>query len=70
MPNNQPIEDDDLITTKEAAAMLHMSPATLDTWRCRGKRDLPFIKLSAKIIRYRVGDVREFIKSRTSAVTA
>lgn len=45
-----------LLTAKEAAGVLNISPATLAEWRSKGG-PLPFVRLSPRLIRYRVSDV-------------
>jgi predicted DNA-binding transcriptional regulator AlpA len=54
------IEEDDLLTTQEAAAKLKMAPATLMTWRSRFSEDqqpVPFVKIGSRAVRYRKADV-------------
>jgi hypothetical protein len=58
-----PITDDQLITPEEAAAFLGATPALLAKWRCSRLVPLPFVKLG-RMVRYRVGDLREFIALR------
>lgn len=50
-----------LLTSKAVAAILMVSPLTLQNYRSEGK--LIYYKLSRKTIRYRVEDVVEFLKS-------
>ena len=61
------LEDDALLITAEAARLLNLSPRTLEGMRCRGGGP-PFIKLSARAIRYRLGDIHEWLarQRRTS----
>ena len=49
-----------LLTSKAVAAILMVSPRTLQNYRSEGK--LMYYKLSRKTIRYRVEDVLEFLK--------
>ena len=52
-----------LLTEKQAAAMLSVSFTTLSTWRCKRRYNLPFVRLgSARAIRYRLADVLAFIE--------
>ena len=59
-------ENDPLLTTEEAAAMLGLAPGTLQFYRAVPHRDpgLPYVRINARCIRYRKSDVREFIESR------
>ncbi|WP_019647023.1 helix-turn-helix transcriptional regulator [Novispirillum itersonii] len=55
---------DDLLTPEEAAALLSVSPATLERWRAHRPIYGPaFIRISSRIIRYRQGDIRAFIEA-------
>lgn len=57
-----------LITTKEAATLLGMSPASLNTMRCRGQQDncdwFPYIKMGKKV-RYDKRVLLEYIAKNT-----
>jgi predicted DNA-binding transcriptional regulator AlpA len=50
------------IDTKAAAAMLCMSESALRKWRVQGIGP-PFKKIGAKSVRYRVGDIRNWIET-------
>jgi predicted DNA-binding transcriptional regulator AlpA len=51
-----------LLTEKQAAAMLSVSHTTLATWRCKRRYSLPWVKLGrARAVRYRLSDVQAFI---------
>ena len=52
-------DDDDLLTTEEAAKILRCEKKTLINWRREGKGP-PFVKLGRKVF-YRRGDLREYI---------
>jgi predicted DNA-binding transcriptional regulator AlpA len=55
--------DEDLLTAAEVAAILKMSKATLDGWRC--KRIGPkFRKMGRRIVRYLGADVRRFVEGQ------
>lgn len=58
-----PAADDQLLTPEEAAAYLGATPALLAKWRCTRLVPLPFVKLG-RMVRYRLGDLREFIALR------
>lgn len=49
-----------LITHKEAAQILHIHPLTLYELRRSGK--IPYIRMGAKRIRYKVSDIEAFIE--------
>ena len=53
-----------LLTEREAAEMLAVSPTTLATWRSRRRYHLPFVRLGgARAIRYFESDVLAFAAS-------
>jgi hypothetical protein len=52
-----------MLTQEEAADLLSISPATLATWRCTGRYDLPFVRIG-RAIRYLEADVLAFINKR------
>jgi len=45
-----------LITTRDAAALLHLRPQTLEVWRVRGEGP-PFLKLGRRTVRYELQTV-------------
>ena len=49
-----------LLTEKEAAALLNVTPSCLQAWRYRGEGP-PFIKISARCVRYRWIDLQLWI---------
>lgn len=51
--------DNNLLRDKEAGNLLGLSPATLNTWRCRGKGP-KYVKLGGKVF-YRRADLEDFI---------
>lgn len=51
-----------MLRTKEAAAYIGLTKATLEAWRCRGGGPV-FLKLG-KAVRYRQADLEAFIESR------
>jgi hypothetical protein len=57
-----------LLDDIDAAAALDISPGTLSVWRSTGRYNLPFVKIG-RTVRYRVGDLRAFIESRTKTHT-
>jgi excisionase family DNA binding protein len=54
---------DDLLSPREAARLLGVQPRTLRAWR-RDGREIPFVRLSCRCIRYRRRDVERFIDAR------
>ena len=52
-----------LVDTKEAAALIGLSPATLATDRSRGGLDIPFIK-AKRLVRYRRRTLLEWADAR------
>jgi len=55
-----------IITRKEAAEILGLSPQTLAKWAMYGK-NLPVIKLGNRTVRYLYADVMNFIESRRTS---
>ena len=60
---------EEMLSTKEVAAWLGVSVPFLEIGRTRGYGP-EFKRLTNKIIRYRVGDVLDWLKSRTHACTS
>tara|TARA_R100000789_G_scaffold64661_1_gene61096 strand:- start:59 stop:286 length:228 start_codon:yes stop_codon:yes gene_type:complete len=58
------VNQDQLINEQEAAALLGYSQRTLQGWRLRGGGP-KFVKFSQRTIRYRVGDLLEWIAGNT-----
>ena len=52
-----------LLTTKQAAEYLGISPATLNTWRCTKRNIVPYVKLGGKYVRYRQADLEAYINA-------
>ncbi len=52
-------DDDELLTEAEVAKIFRLQPRMMKEWRAY--RGLPFIKLSAKVVRFRRKDVREWV---------
>ncbi len=50
--------DDELVTLREAAAILNVSDSTIVRYREDGK--IPFFKYSRRKVLYRVKDLRDF----------
>lgn len=53
-----------LLTPKEASSILGVSPQTLAIWRCNKRYSLSYVKVG-RYVRYRYGDLLNFIDSRT-----
>ncbi|MCT4552886.1 MAG: helix-turn-helix domain-containing protein [Alphaproteobacteria bacterium] len=54
-----------LLNTEEAAEILGIKPNTLKQWRCNDtiEKRINYIKISNKIIRYKLEDINNFIKN-------
>lgn len=59
-------EKDPLLTTKEAAKLLDVSPQTLEVWRCTKRYRLEYTKIGRNV-RYAKSAITRFIESRTVA---
>jgi excisionase family DNA binding protein len=58
------MEEVKLLTTKQVSKLLGISEQTLAIWRCNKRYALPYVKVG-RYVRYNLGDVMAFIKSRT-----
>lgn len=59
-----------LLTEKQAAAMLAVSFTTLATWRCKKRYTLPFVKIgNGRAVRYRLSDLEAFIAGGLTTAT-
>jgi excisionase family DNA binding protein len=58
-----------LLTTNEVAAMTGLSPETLAQWRWL-KREIPFVRLGKKCVRYRQSDIDAWLVKRLVSVTS
>lgn len=56
-------DPDALLSPAKAAALLGASIRTLEGWRVRGGGP-PYIRISSRMLRYRRGDLIQFIESR------
>lgn len=63
---NKKVLDDPLLTRKEAAEVLRVSPQTLAQWSCNKKHTIPTVKYGKKVL-YRLSDLKKFIKEHTIA---
>lgn len=61
--------DDDLLTTREMATWFGCSEVWLEIGRVRGYGPR-FTKISPRMIRYRRGDGRAYLRERTHAATS
>jgi hypothetical protein len=59
------LSDDDLLTTAEAADFLKIGESTLERDRLTSSPRFPFVRITQRIIRYRVGTLREMVAART-----
>jgi predicted DNA-binding transcriptional regulator AlpA len=57
------IDPDSLLREGNAAELLDVKPSTLGAWRSRGTGP-EFVRLSARCVRYRRGDLVRWIRAR------
>ena len=60
---------EELLTTPDAARVLGMKPAALENWRWRGEGP-PYVRVTARAIRYRRADLERFIEERLRCSTS
>lgn len=59
----------DLLTRKQAAEYLGITPRTLAVWACVKRYPLPYVKVG-RLVKYRRADLDAFIAHRTITQTA
>ena len=59
-------EQDRLLTTRDVAKLLDVSPQTLEVWRCTKRYSLAYVKIGRNV-RYPNSAILTFIASRTIA---
>lgn len=64
MPKPQQQVEEELLSEREVAYLLGLSPKTIRKWRYEGAKNLPFVNVGASI-RYRRGDVEAYVKAQT-----
>lgn len=64
-PRTEPL----LMDEKQAATLLGFSERTLQSWRCRGGGP-PFIRVSARCIRYRREDLEAWVEANRRISTS
>lgn len=57
-------DENRLLTTREVARILEVSPKTLEKWRSEGKGPA-FVTLSGRAVRYRFDKLRSWIEAVT-----
>ena len=62
------MEHDDLLTAKQLAIRLGVSPRTVNTWQCAGK--IPVIRLTPKVLRYDLKKVVTALEQRQEVTGA
>lgn len=58
-----------LLTTNEAGEYLNIAPGTLQNWRSE-RRGPPFVTLSARMVRYKLSDLEEWIQKNSTNFAA
>lgn len=53
------------LTTIEAAAVLGVSPGTLENWRVQHSSGPPFVKIGSRAVRYLRADLDAFLRDAT-----
>ncbi|MGH9690469.1 MAG: helix-turn-helix transcriptional regulator [Candidatus Acidiferrales bacterium] len=58
-----------LLTTDEVAGLTGLSPETLAQWRWL-RKEIPFVRLGTKCVRYRQSDIDAWLAKRLVSVTS
>jgi len=58
------LDKPDLLTTKDAAKVLGVTPGTLEVWRSTRRYQLPYVK-TGRLVRYRRAHLEAWLASRT-----
>lgn len=58
-----------LLTREQAAAYLGLSPQTLSNWASTGRGGIPYVRVSARAVRYRQSDLDRWLADRTMTHT-
>jgi excisionase family DNA binding protein len=58
-----------LLTTDDVAEMTGLSPETLAQWRWL-RKEIPFVRLGKKCVRYRQSDIDAWLAKRLVSVTS
>lgn len=53
-----------LLSTEDAAIYLGISSRTLETWRCKQRYDIPYVKIGS-VVRYKISDLDDYIRKNT-----
>ena len=59
---NNPKKQERLLNETEAAKILGLKPSTLTAWRMT-KKNLPFVKVGKRLVRYRMEDIKKYLES-------
>jgi excisionase family DNA binding protein len=62
-----PADAGQILTDETAAALLTVEPRTIRSWRTR--RGLPFVRLTAKVVRIRRADLDKWLARHAVAIT-
>lgn len=57
-----------LLDALQTAQLLGTTTGTLEVWRCTGRHGLKYVKVGRRV-RYRAGDLREWLAARTTTHT-
>ena len=57
------LDQSQLLTRKEAAVFLGVTPETLAVWACEGRYALPYIKVG-RLAKYRRSDLEKWLRAR------
>jgi hypothetical protein len=61
-PRTISLDDNIIVDTSEAAALLHTPEKSLIKWRSTGEHSIPFVKIG-RSVKYRTKDLRNWIES-------
>lgn len=68
-PQPLPRDAGRLLSPLETADLLGVSASTLSVWRCRGRQELPYVKVGSRVM-YRQSDIDDYLEGRTRRSSA
>ena len=64
------MNDDPLLSRREAATFLGVAVGTLENWAWNKRYDLPITKIGTRMCKYRLSDLKHFLESGVKSTEA